>query len=493
MRKFLVAVLGLFGLLVAVLLVRTFSFEQKPTQTDIIDLPEAPQIDSQLAAARLSEAISFQTITYKAGDPQLGQEGPWLTLHAWLEETYPAAHAAMTKEVVPGGYTLLYTWQGSDTSLDPILLMAHQDVVPVTKGTESQWTGAPFAGEIIDGYVYGRGAIDDKSSLVSLMEAAEALAKTGFTPKRTVLFMFGHDEEVSGLGAEAGVALLKSRGLKPAMVLDEGFMVVDDSPLTGKRMGFIGVAEKGYLTLELVATATGGHSSTPPRESATVRLSRAIVALDENQMPSYIGESPTIDLFKAAAPDMPFSRRLVMANMWLFGGVIDKNMAKIQAANAMVRTTTAPTMLSASPKENVLAQRAVATINFRIHPNDTKEGILSHVNTVIKDIPGIEIGDVLSFNDATPVSPDDNQPYKVLESVAYGVGEGAPVTPALVLGGTDSRYATEISRNVYRFMPGVLSAEDLTGFHGTNERLSVENMGRMSQAYSQIILAMDAP
>ena len=171
-------------------------------------------------------------------------------------------------------------------SLKPILLMAHQDVVPVNMGTESDWTGAPFAGEIIDGFVYGRGAIDDKGNLVALMEAADALAASGFQPKRTVLFMFGHDEEVLGSGAEAGVALLKSRGIEPEMVLDEGFMIIDPSPLSGKPMGIIGIAEKGYVTIEVTAIAQGGHSSTPPRNSANVNLATAILALEANQMPA---------------------------------------------------------------------------------------------------------------------------------------------------------------------------------------------------------------
>ena len=290
-RKILLGLVALFVLVAAVVLYRTFTYGGAPVGSRI-DLPDPPAISADAAAEHLAEAIRFQTVTLVNGDPRPGTEGPWLDLQDWLQTTYPAAHAAMTREHVPGTLTLLYTWQGSDPSLKPLLLMAHQDVVPVNIGTEGDWTGAPFKGEIIDGYVYGRGALDDKSNLVGIMEAVDALAKSGFQPKRTILLQFGHDEEVLGSGAHAGIALLKSRGVEPIMVVDEGFAVMDPSPLTGKRMGMIGVAEKGYVTLNVVATGEGGHSSMPPRDSANVRLAKAIIALDENQMPADFSKPP---------------------------------------------------------------------------------------------------------------------------------------------------------------------------------------------------------
>lgn len=266
LRNLFLGLLALLAALVAVILFRTFTYGGA-SAVIAVDLPDVPDISAQRAAANLSQALRFRTITVAPGDPRPGTEGPWLELHAWLEETYPAVHSAMAKELV-ADYTLLYTWQGSDPSLSPLLLMAHQDVVPVNIGTEGDWTAPPFAGEIVDGYIYGRGTIDDKGSMVAIMEAAEALVGSGFRPRRTVYFLFGHDEEVSGSGAAAGVELLRSRGVAPIMALDEGFMIVDPSPLTGKPMGFIGVAEKGYVTVSITAVADGGHSSAPPRNSA---------------------------------------------------------------------------------------------------------------------------------------------------------------------------------------------------------------------------------
>ncbi|MBK8198539.1 MAG: M20/M25/M40 family metallo-hydrolase [Acidobacteria bacterium] len=494
-RNIIIGVVAALVLFIGVILYNTFNYGADPVGGRV-DLPEPPAISADTGAQHLAEAIRFKTVTLASGDPRPGQEGEWLALHAWLETTYPAAHAAMKKELVPDTLTLLYTWEGSDPSLKPLLLMAHQDVVPVNIGTEGDWTGGPFDGEIIDGYVYGRGAIDDKGSLVGLMEAAEALAASGFKPKRTVLFMFGHDEEVSGSGAEAGVALLKARGVEPEFALDEGFMVINPSPLSGKPMGFIGIAEKGYVTLDVVATGAGGHSSTPPRDSAAVRLARAVVALDEHQMPSDLSKPPISDMFKAAGKDMPFAQRMAFANLWLFKGLIDDQLAGVAAGNAMIRTTTAPTMLTGSAKENVLAQRATATVNFRIHPNDSEEAIIQHVKDVTKDIDGIEVEvgkNGIRGKGASNVSPTDNRAYSVLASVAEATLPGAPAAPGLVLGATDGRYAEAITPNVYRFAPSVLTPDELTGFHGTNERTSVENMGHLARGYAQIILAMDAP
>ncbi len=494
-KKFLLGLGGLFALLIAVVLFRTFSYGGQLEGVQSVELPEPPVIDGTRAAENLGAAIRFPTITLVGGDPRPGREGPWLDMQAWMEATYPAFHAAATKETIPGGYSLLFTWTGSDSALDPILLMAHQDVVPVNMGTESDWEAPAFSGEIKNGYVYGRGAIDDKGSMVGLLEALDALARDGFAPKRTILLMLGHDEEVSGSGAQAGIALLKSRNIKPVMALDEGYMIVDPSPLTGEAMGYIGIAEKGYVTLDITVTAQGGHSSTPPRDSATVRLSRALLALDTNQMPSHINKSPAADLFRQTGADMGFMQRMAFANQWLFGGMIDKQISSIPVANAMVRTTTAPTMLSASTKENVLAQRATATVNFRIHPADTVESVIEHVKAVTSDIEGISVkpsGDGIEGTPASPVSATDNRPYGVLNAVATRIGDGAPVAPALVLGATDARYASAITENVYRFVPAVLSAEELTGFHGTNERIKAEMVGKIAQGYGLIILAMDA-
>ena len=493
-KNIFIAGLIIIGLLMAVIFVRTVNYGQQTAGANVIIVPDAPEIDAEQAAINLGEAIRYQTTTLIAGDPRTGQEQPWLDFQDWMQATYPAFHAAARKETVPGGHTLLFTWRGRDPELKPLLLMAHQDVVPVNMGTLNDWDAPPFSGDIQNGYVYGRGTLDNKGALVGLLEALNALAVEDFHPERTILLMLGHDEEVGGSGAAAGIQLLKLRGVSPIMALDEGSMVLKASPLTGRPMGLIGIAEKGYLTLNLTVSAAGGHSSMPRQDSAPVLLARALIALDENQMPLDLSRAPVSTLLRASAGDMSFSTRMALANPWLFGPLIDAQISSSPTANAMVRTTTAPTMLVGSPKENVLAQRASATVNFRIHPNDTEADIIAHVEHLTKDIPGLSItrgrSGIRGFG-ASPVSPTDNVPYGVLSSIAAEIGNGAPVSPSLVLGATDSRYASAITDNVYRFMPAMLAPEDLGGFHGTNERLTVENVGQLARGYAQIVLAMD--
>lgn len=475
----------------AVLIVRAVNYGGV-SQAAQSNLPAVPEFNADQLAGILSEAIQKQTITVTAGDPRPGQDGPWQELRSHLYDSFPNIFGVAEKVMI-ADQTLLVRWQGTDTSLDPILLMAHQDVVPVNMGTINDWTAPPFSGAIQDGYIYGRGTLDNKSSLVTILAAADALAADGFQPKRTIWMLFGHDEEVSGSGAQAAVAYFKSEGIRMEMVVDEGFWVIDPFPLTGGRAGLIGVSEKGYVTLQVTASARGGHSSVPPRNSANIQLARALIALDENQMPADFSKPPLSDMMTGLGGDMPFMQKLAFSNLWLFGDFVESQFAASGEANAMIRTTTAPTMMSGSVKENVLPQNSTALVNFRIHPNDSVETVLAHVRDVISPFEGVsadvyEAGGIGS--EASPVSPTDNRAYSVLAAVAKSTGDGSPVAPALVLGATDARWTTEISDNVYRFAPSVLDSEDLSGFHGTNERLKVENLERLAVGYAQIMKAM---
>lgn len=482
------------GVVLAIILLRTMNYGERPPEVSSVTLLPAPNINLDRAAQNLSIAVQFQTITTLPGDPKAGEEAPWLDFQAWMAQTYPTLHTVASVETVPGGYTRLFTWTGYEPELAPVLYMAHQDVVSASSA--SAWTHPPFAGTVRDGYVHGRGTLDDKGSIIAQLEALEALAVSGFAPRRTILLLLGHDEEVSGAGAKAGIALLKARGIRPEMALDEGMFVIDPSPLTGKRMALIGIAEKGYVTLKIEAAGNGGHSSMPPTNSATIRLARALVAIDENQMPSHQKAPPVSTMFSASAADLPFARKLAIANQWLLGGVLENQMSANPQANAIIRTTTAPTMLSGAAKENILAQKASAVVNFRIHPNDTIADVVTHIERTVSKIDGITVsrveGSGLTETEPSPLSPTNTPGYRVLEAVAKSTAESATVVPALFIAASDARYAYDITPNVYRFIPMVLGPEDLEGLHGRNERLSIENLGRMITGYSQIIQAMDA-
>lgn len=489
MRRFaLIFLLGLSAL-AALLLVRGMRYGDSVAH-DLPPLPDAPAIDTAQAAEHLGAAIRFRTMSLAPGAQRDDQA--WLDLHQWLQQTYPRVHESMQRELL-GKLTLLYTWHGSDPTLAPLLLMAHQDVVPINDATLSDWTHPPFDGVVADGTIWGRGALDDKGSLVALMEAAEALLQSGYQPKRTVMLLFGDDEEIGGAGVQAAVTELQARGVRPEMVLDEGFMVLASFPITRRPAALIGIAEKGYLTLQLTARAAGGHSSMPPAESAAVRLARAIIALEEQQMPGSIRDQPAAGMMRALAPDLPFLLRTLLANPELFAPLVEARFSASPGGNATVRTTTAPTMLEGSVKDNVLPQAARAMVNFRLHPRDSADQVIAHVRELTGPFDiDVEIAPGTFASEASALSPTDTRGYRTLSALAAWVGNGAPVAPGLVLGATDARHLAPLTNAAYRFQPIIASSEELAGFHGTDERLSVANMGRMVEGYARFILAMSA-
>lgn len=490
--------------------VSALQFRASTDQGKAAELALAPDFNANALATHLATALRFRTISYgpasdgKTGDGKAGADEASQTESAaafdafelFLRTTFISAFRAMQVEKI-GGHSLLLYWPGADEAAPRALFMAHQDVVPVTPETLADWTHPPFEGVIADGFVWGRGALDNKSSVIALLAAADVLSSNGWKPQRGMYFLFGHDEEIGGEnGAKTAIDLLKARGAKIAFALDEGMAILDPFPITGKRAALIGIAEKGSVTIELMATAEGGHSSLPPRNSAAVRLARALVALDTHQMAGGASGPPVGLMMRALADDLPLMTRLALANPWAFGGLIDAQFAKIPAANASIRTTTAPTMLSGAPKVNILPQQARAMVNFRIHPRDTPDGVLAHVRSVTAAIPGItaEFAGERRQN-ASPVSPTDTEAFRLLAGIARAASGGAPVAPGLVVAGTDSRHAYALTNEVYRFTPFVLDQADLARLHGIDERISVENLHRMTRAFATLIRSFggDAP
>lgn len=488
-KKFVLGAGGGLALLFAVIAIRTAGYGAATHNGTHAALPEGVAVDSSAAAQHLGEAIRFRTVSTTEADGGVDDPAPWRAFHDWLESTYPSVHLTMTRETL-AELTLLYRWEGSDPALAPLILMAHQDVVPAD-AADKRWTAPPFDGRIVDGMIIGRGTLDDKGSLIALMEASEALIADGFAPRRTVYFLFGHDEEVGGSGAEAAFTALARRGVSPVAVIDEGLITVDPNPVTGKPTSIIGVAEKGYLTLTLTARGEGGHSSLPPTDGAAFRLARALTALEERPLPSHIGEAPVEGFFRALAADLPVTTRMALANRWLLGGMVKRAFAALPAANAMVRTTTAPTMLRGSPKDNVLPAEAVATVNFRVHPADSIKDVVAHVEATVAGIEGISV-DIVEGTEPMPVAPMGGAAFDALSTVARGLSPSAPVVPGLVLGATDSRHARELTPYIYRYMPIVASVDDIAGIHGAGEAVSIDNLMRMVTGYQQLIKLLDA-
>lgn len=482
LRKLVLFLISVIVLLVAVVLARTARF--RPTETAVVPAPVVAVPGG--AAERLAGSIRIRTVSHE--DPAAFDAEAFQAIHAYLRTQFPRVHSQLRRETV-AAHSLLYTWQGSDPSLKPILLLGHLDVVPVEPGTEGSWEEEPFGGRIADGFVWGRGAIDNKSAVVGMLEAVEMLLAEGFRPARTVYLAYGHDEEVGGTrGARAIAALLKSRGVELEMVLDEGGVIGDGVlPGVSAPTALVGIAEKGFVSVELVARAAGGHSSLPPRESAIGILGAAVARLEENQMPARL-EGPTRQLFERVGPHFPFARRAAFANLWATRPLVVGTLEASPTTNAMVRTTTAATIFQAGTKENVLASRARAVVNFRILPGDSVAGVLAHVRRAVDD-PRVEARIAPGFTaEPSAVSSTASESFRALERTIRSVAPDATVAPYLVVVVTDARYYQELSRNVFRFLPVRLASGDLGRMHGANERLAVRDYEQAIRIYRQLIV-----
>jgi carboxypeptidase PM20D1 len=452
-------------------------------QLQVAAVPRAA-VDQAGAATRLSEAIRFRTISSFENPDQDTEALRGLQAH--ILKSFPAFHAAAKREVI-AGYSLLYTWEGTDPKSQPIALLAHQEVVPVAPGTEKDWQQPPYDGVIADGFIWGRGSWDDKGNLYSILEAAEAMAKQGFRSKRTIYFAFGHDEEVAGTrGAKAIAAALAARGVRLDFVIDEGLLITDGI-MKGldKPAALIGVAEKGYATLVLTAHATPGHSSMPPRDTAIGMMSAALVRLEDHRLPMQV-RGAVAEMFDTLAPEMRGFNRVVLSNLWLFKPLLLREFEKSGPTEAMVRTTTALTIFNAGDKDNVLPGNAAATVNFRLIPGDTQASVTEHVHSTVNN-DRISVAPFPGNTDPPPVTGTAGPSYQMLNRTIREVFPEVVVAPGLMVAATDSRHYTGIADNIFRFSPVRANSDDLKRFHGTNERLSIEGYADMIRFYRRLI------
>jgi carboxypeptidase PM20D1 len=481
MRRLLALAALAAALLAAVLAAN--ALRPGPPQEPVEPAPELP-LDRLALARRLARAIRVPTVSRGDGAPA---DLPALReLHALLARDFPRVHARLPRELVAEA-SLLYRWEGADASLAPILLMGHLDVVPVEPGTEERWTHPPFAGVVDEVFVWGRGALDDKLSVWGIAEAVEALLARGFAPRRTVYLAFGHDEEVGGdAGAAAIARALEQRGVRLAFTVDEGMGIVPPGRVPGvaREVALIGVAEKGYLSLELVARAPGGHSSTPPRESAIGRLARALARLEARPLPEAI-RGPVAQTFDHLAGAASFPARVVLRNRWLFGPALRAGLRREPAQAALLHTTTAPTILRAGIKDNVLPSEARAVVNFRLLPGDTVESVTAHVRAAVGD-DAIELR-ALTAREASPAADPGSEAYRAVARTIREVFAGTLVAPALVLGGTDSKHYVRVAEQSFRFVPIRLAPDDLERIHGTDERVAIDDYLGVVRFFAQLV------
>lgn len=474
------------------------------TRAALLDAPPRPDgeprpfaFDEAGAPERLAGALRIPTVS--AIDPaspevEAREDEPWLRFHRHLEASFPLIHERLRVETV-SSLSLLYTWEGTDPERAPLLLTAHMDVVGVEEASRETWTHPPFSGAIAGGHVWGRGALDMKGPLLAMLEAVEGLLAEGFRPRRTVLLGFGHDEELGGLeGARRIADLLEERGVRPEWVLDEGGALAT-GVLSGMNdpVGLVGTAEKGYLTVELSARDEGGHSGLPGTSTAVGSVSRAVARLAERPFPARL-EGPARELLLTVAPHMDPGTRMLAANLWLLDGVVARAYADDPITETMVRTTTAPTMLRAGLRENVLPTEATALVNFRLAPWDSPDSVLERVRADVSDLE-VEVrvrDEEMSAFPASSVSSTASPGYRLLrESIHRVFPDVVTVAPFLMFGATDARHYDAVADDVYRFSPFRAGPSALERVHGVDERIPVRGYLDMVRFYAELLRGAD--
>ncbi len=474
-----IAIAVVIVILVTAIAVKTATFTSKQVA---VDNKVSDPVDLDGAAGRLSGALKFKTVS--SIDQSEVDYTQLAGLQEYIAKSFPLVNSTLEKKII-NNYGLLYIWQGSDNQKKPVLLLAHQDVVPAPA---EGWKHQPFSGDIADGFIWGRGAIDDKGCLMSVLEMAEYLIKDGFKPSRSIYIAFGFDEEVGGQQGAAKIGeYFKAQGLQFESIFDEGMFVTQGAvPAVKPPVALIAVAEKGYLSLELVAESAGGASSMPPQETTVGILAAAIDKLQKHPFPTRM-TGPAADLFEYLGPEMSFPYKMIFANMWLFRPLIESELVSSPGTNATIRTTLAPTMFEGSQRDNVLPPKATAVVNFRILPGETMQSVTDRVKSVIND-PRVKIQPAPVFaNDPSPVSSIDGWSYKILDKTIREVMPDVLVAPMISIGGTDCIHYIGLSTDIYRFLPERLYGDDLSMLHGMNERISITNYGEMINYYIQLV------
>jgi carboxypeptidase PM20D1 len=474
----LYVILTILVLTLVFVVVRTIIFQRSQGSVEKI---EGIAVDDKRVAENLAACIRCKTVPLNEKgkpDPKAFQQ-----LHKMLEKTYPLVHQKLKREVV-SGYSLLYTWQGSRPDLEPVMVMAHQDVV---SADPTDWTHPPFEGLITDGFIWGRGTLDIKNQLIGIMEAAEKLLKQGYRPERTIMLGLGHDEETGGVnGCKVMGQLLKERGIHLAGIVDEGGGIMAGLA-AGVRgpVGLVGVSEKGYLTVEFTVNCPPGHSSTPPSQTSIGILAQALQRLESHPMPTHLRRLRP--LYAGIGKAAPIYLQVAFSNIWLFGPLLKRWLVPIPEMNASFRTTTALTIINGGVEDNTIPAEVKAIVNFRLLPGDSIADVLWHVKKVIKD-ERVKFKPVEGkFNEALPTSSTKGTAYKSLKYVIGQVFDNPPVAPFVMLGGTDCQHFVPVCDDIYRFTSVVMDEAFMGLEHGIDERIPVEAMGKMVKFYAQLM------
>lgn len=473
--KILLIVLLILVILIAVALIRAASLRPTAALTAKVELDETPRAEEY--GKRLAEMIRQETVSSRF-DPDRTK---FLQFHEKLEELFPNIHKTCEKHVFNG--SLLFKWSGRGNH-EPILLMSHHDVVEAN----GAWEHEPFSGDIDEqGRVWGRGTVDTKASLFCLLTAVEELIAEGFEPECDVYLASSCTEEWSGEGAPLTVQYLKEQGVKLALLMDEGGMIIEE-PIAGVKgtYGMVGVLEKGYGDLRFTARGKGGHASAPGKNTPLVRLGK-FMAEAERHSPFKNEFNPTVkEMFRRTAPNMSFGMRVIFANMWLFEPLLKKLLPSISpAAGAMLHTTLAFTMAKGADGLNVLPQEAYVTGNMRFIPHQPNEESIALISGLAKKYD-IET-EVIYQDHPCPVVDYQGDAFHLVEEVMAEVYPGVGVCPYVMTGGTDAKYYKEVSDNCLRFAPLYINAQQYSSIHGLNENICQGALPKGVDFYKKVI------
>lgn len=489
MKKKTAAIAAGAAALIGVNAVRAAKFV--PEKRNLSPYPEE-NIDVKRFEQNLSDAIKIPTIADKDNDA-INWE-PFDRFHAFLKERYPLIHEHLTLEEPVRG-SLLYRWKGKRDDLDPIALLSHQDVVPISEGTLQDWTYPPFDGVNDGEFIWGRGALDMKNHLIAVMESVETLLEEGFEPERDVYICLGHNEEVMSSEFSGAIVMckyFKDRGIHLDCVIDEGgaILPVNVKGVIDAQIAGIGVAEKGYADFEVSVLAKGGHSSQAPDHTALGELAKVIQDIENHQFKATL--SPMImELFDSVGRHVSYPLRLVTCNLPVLKPVLKKVMTKIPPAASLIRTTTGVTMASGSPAPNVLPQKASVNVNFRMYPGTTVEDVEKHLRKVIRN-KKVEIVCKPGWKNASKISPTDSRCFNALREICSRMNPKSIVAPYLVMGGTDACHYEDVCENIYRYSPFLVDTGLLLCTHGTNERIPLSAMPEALRFFKIYIRTLSA-
>ncbi|GAX73214.1 hypothetical protein CEUSTIGMA_g667.t1 [Chlamydomonas eustigma] len=498
--------LGLLGAVIASWAVyrRSYTYSH-----DIVTPLECSQ-QSNDALSRFSRCLQFPSVSDVSANFHVREEKVFQDMIDHLSTSYSLVWSTLEVEVVGNGrLSLLLTWRGSDPSLLPVLLISHYDVVPVTPGTEGDWSYPPFSGAVEEGHIWGRGSIDVKFSVICILEAFSQLISVGRQPKRTIMFVVGQDEEVGGThGAQMTAELFASRGIKFDIAIDEGGVILSEglAPFTTTPVALIGTSEKVYTMVEVNISSRGGHSSMPPTDGSDVgsQIAKLITFTRDHPFPSVLRQ-PTTGFFKALAPHCKNPiLRLITAHLdsWPLSIIMAPAIAYMSSETAaQVRTTIAVVNVTTGVANNVLPQHGSIRFNLRSHPGDSShEGMLQYFNHAISHLKLNASATLMTFGDSGPppmVTNSDGSHFQAVQKAIKEIWEHEglhiAVAPFLLTGGTDSRHYAHLSEHgVLRFCPLTFSKSkgDLGRVHGTNERVSIHDFYKGLCTYQRIIQLM---